>query len=247
MTEPDQNPDRHTGDPLSDMIRDTEMVLERVRRKTKCLIVAVTGSVACGKSTVSKMLEDLGALLIDFDRIAREVVMPGTSGFDRIVSNFGGNVVGPDGTLDRKALSGIVFADESKRRLLERITHPLIFDRFSKKLIELSSARPGSVIQAAIPLLIEMNLQHLFDRVIVVYLPRKIQLKRLADRDNISFQAATAIVDSQVSADEKMRFADYVIDNSSDISHTREQVNRMWQRLAVMQAHPGPPGDGHSG
>ena len=164
------------------------------------------------------MLEDLGTPLIDLDRIAREVVMPGTPGYERIISVFGDGVVQPDGTLDRKALSGIVFADETKRRVLERITHPLIFERFVKKLTELSAARPDSVIQAGVPLLIEMNIQHLFDRVIVVYLPREIQLQRLAARDKISEDKAAAIITSQLSADEKKPYAHYVIDNSQDRS-----------------------------
>ncbi|MFN2436820.1 MAG: dephospho-CoA kinase, partial [Desulfotignum sp.] len=201
------------------------------RRRHHCLIVAVTGSFACGKSTISGMLQDLGAPLIDLDQIAREVVMPGTPGYDRIISEFGAKMVDPDGALDRKALSGIVFADEKKRRLLEQITHPLIFDRFVEKLAGLSAARPDSILQAAVPLLIEMNMQHLFDRVIVVYLPEDIQLKRLAARDNISKETAAAIIESQLSADKKKTYAHYVIDNSQDRSHTRAQVNQVWQQL----------------
>jgi dephospho-CoA kinase len=124
-----------------------------------------------------------------------------------------------------------VFSDETKRSVLERITHPLIFDRFVEKLIELSAARPDSVIQAGVPLLIEMNIQHLFDRVIVVYLPKEIQLQRLAARDNISEDKAAAIIASQLSTDEKKPYAHYVIDNSRDRSHTRKQVIQVWQRL----------------
>jgi dephospho-CoA kinase len=220
-----------TDDTPATMIGRTQAALETIRRTHHCLIVAVTGSIACGKSTVSGMLEDFGAPLIDLDRIAREVVMPGTLGYDRIIAAFGAGVVHSDETLDRKTLSGIVFADETKRRVLERITHPLIFDRFVGQLTELSAARPDSVIQAGIPLLIEMNIQHLFDRVIVVYLPREIQLKRLAARDNIPEDKAAAIIASQLSAHEKKPYAHYVIDNSQDRSHTREQVTQVWQRL----------------
>ncbi|MEX1300245.1 MAG: dephospho-CoA kinase [Desulfotignum sp.] len=221
----------HTDDTPAAMIGRTQAALEKIRHTHHCLIVAVTGSIACGKSTVSRMLEDLGAPLIDLDRIAREVVMPGTPGFDRIISAFGAGVVQPDGTLDRKALSGIVFADDTKRRVLERITHPLIFDRFVQKLNRLSAVRQDSVIQAAVPLLIEMNIQHLFDRVIVVYLPEEIQLQRLAARDNISEEKAAAIIASQLSADEKKPHAHYVIDNSRARSYTREQVTQVWRRL----------------
>jgi dephospho-CoA kinase len=234
-----------TDDIPAAMIGRTRAALETIRRTHRCLIAAVTGSIACGKSTVSEMLEDLGAPLIDLDRIAREVVMPGTPGYDRIISAFGANVVQPDGALDRKALSGIVFADEAKRRVLERITHPLIFARFVEQLTELSAARPDSVIQAGVPLLIEMNIQHLFDRVIVVYLPREIQLERLAARDGISEDKAAAIIASQLSADEKKPYAHYVIDNSRDRSHTREQVTRVWRRLQQDKQQLYPDTDAH--
>ncbi len=213
------------------MIRRAAVVLEKNRRENNCLVVAVTGSIACGKSTVSRILEDLGAPLIDFDQIAREVVMPGTPGHDRIVLEFGTRVVQPDGTLDRKLLSDIVFADETKRRLLERITHPLIFDTFAGEVTDLGAARPDAVIQVAVPLLIELNMQPLFDKVIVVYLPKDVQLERLAAREKISLEAAAAIIASQLSPDEKIPFADYVIDNSCDRHHTRKQVNRVWQQL----------------
>ncbi len=203
MIETGRKPDETLEAPSIDMIRRTALVLDDIRHKSHCLIVAVTGSVACGKSTVSGMLEDLGAPLIDFDQIAREVVMPGTPGYEQIISAFGSSVVHSDRTLDRKALSGIVFADKTKRNLLERITHPRIFDRFAEKVNRLSATRPDSVIQAAVPLLIEMNIQHLFDRVIVVYVPGEIQLRRLAARDNIPLDKAAAIIASQLSADEK--------------------------------------------
>jgi dephospho-CoA kinase len=235
----------HTDNTPANMIGRTQAALETIRRTHHCLIVAVTGSIACGKSTVSGMLEDLGAPLIDLDRIAREVVMPGTSGYEQIISAFGAGVLQPDGALDRKILSGIVFADETKRSVLERITHPLIFDRFVENLTQLSKVLPDSVIQAAVPLLIEMNIQHLFDRVIVVYLPEEIQLKRLSARDNISVDKAATIISSQLSAHEKKPYAHYVIDNSQDRSHTREQVTQVWQRLQQDKKQLYPDTDAH--
>lgn len=240
MTENDRKSARNIGS-VAGIIRRAAVVLEKNRRENHCLVVGITGSIACGKSTVSRMLEDLGAPLIDFDRIAREVVMPCTPGYDRIVSNFGTGLVQPDGTLDRKALSDIVFSDDQKRRRLEQITHPLIFEVFAGKVTDLGAARPDAIIQVAVPLMIELNMQHLFDRVIVVYLPKDIQLERLAARDNISLEAAGAIIGSQLSPDEKKPFADYVIDNRFDRSHTRDQVNRVWQQLQQekKQVNPG--------
>ncbi len=213
------------------MIHQASCALEKTRKQNNCLVVAVTGSIACGKTTVSRMLEDLGAPLIDFDQIARKIVTPGTPGYDRIVSDFGAGVVQADGTLDRNALSGIVFADETKRRHLEQITHPLIFETFAEQLTDLAADRPDSVIQVAVPLLIELNIPHLFHKVIVVYLPQDIQLERLAARDNIRVESAQAIIGSQLSPDEKIQYADYVIDNRCDRSYTQDQVNRVWQQL----------------
>jgi dephospho-CoA kinase len=240
MTETGLKPGKKTCG-ASAMIRCAAAVLEKNRNQHYCLMVAVTGSIACGKSTVSQMLENLGAPLIDFDRIAREVVMPGTPGYDRIVSDFGTGVVQPDGTLDRKALSEIVFADEKKRHLLEQITHPLIFESFAEQLTDLATANPDAVIQVAVPLLIELNMQDLFDKVIVVYLPPDIQLKRLAARDNISLETAGAIIGSQLSPDKKKQYADHVIDNRYDRAHTRDQVTRVWQQLQHDKKllHPG--------
>ncbi|MCF8075438.1 MAG: dephospho-CoA kinase [Desulfotignum sp.] len=212
-------------------IRRIKTLVQTNRSQYNCLIVAVTGSIACGKSTVSCMLQDRGARLIDFDRIAREVVMPGTQGYQRIVSDFGAGVVQPDATLDRKALSDIVFADDTKRRHLEQITHPLIFDTFGQKLTVMTADYPDTIIQVAVPLLIELNMQHVFDKVIVVYLPREIQIKRLAARENISVEAAKFIIRSQLSPEEKKQYAQYVIDNRHDLAHTQEQVNRVWQLL----------------
>jgi dephospho-CoA kinase len=235
MTETGLAAVREPGPAVKKVIRQVADSLEKNCRQHNCLMVAVTGSIACGKSTVSGMLQDLGSPLIDFDRIAREVVAPGTPGYDRIVSCFGSRVVQPDGTLNRKALSDIVFSDVNKRKHLEQITHPLIFNAFLTQVEDLTAGSPDAIIQVAVPLLIELNIQHLFHKVIVVYLPRDIQLKRLADRDGISLEAAGAIIGSQLSADEKKPHADYVIDNSRDLEQTKKQVVQVWQQLQAVR------------
>lgn len=195
------------------------------------LLLGVTGGIGSGKTTVANMLVAKGVPIVDFDILAREVVEPGTKGFDDIVDYFGPQVVADDGTLDRKQLSKIVFGDMEKRKILESFTHPPIFEAFSAQVKALSNQSSAGVIQVVIPLLVELNLQYLFDRLMVVYVPREIQLQRLVERDKITKEAAALILESQIPLDEKIKFADFVVDNSSTLDKTREQVEGVWNSL----------------
>lgn len=195
------------------------------------LLLGVTGGIGSGKSTVASMLKEKGVPTVDFDILAREVVEPGKKAFNDIVDYFGSRVVADDGTLDRKRLSKIVFGDGDERKKLESFTHPPIFEAFSTRINAISKDHPGGVIQVVIPLLLEANLQHLFDRILVVYVPREIQLKRLVDRDKITDEGAVLIMKSQIPLDEKIKFADFVVDNSSTLDKTREQVEDVWNAL----------------
>ncbi len=210
--------------------------IAKVRGRDNRLVVAITGSIACGKSAVSGMLEELGCPLIDFDQIARQVVEPGTEGYDRIVAYFGRQVLQEDGTLDRKALSDIVFKDFEKRKKLESFTHPYIYDEFFQQVNAIAAKNPNAIIQVAVPLLIELNLQFLFDKVIVVYLSPEEQVQRLAARDQITSEAAAMIIQSQLPPDQKVGFADYVIDNAGALEQTRKQVRVIWDSLKALQA-----------
>jgi len=199
------------------------------------MLLAVTGGIATGKSTVSRILEELGAPLIDFDLLARQVVEPGKPAWKEIVDYFGKEVVQDDGRIDRKRLSEIVFQDVEKRKKLEGITHPRIFEEFYRQVNEIASKDPKAIIQAGIPLLIEFNLQHRFDKVLLVYAPQETQIDRLMKRDRISREAAKNILKAQMPIDEKLRLADFVIHNEGSLEETRKQVEAVWQELKKMQ------------
>jgi dephospho-CoA kinase len=195
------------------------------------LLLGVTGGIASGKSTVSDMLSELGSPLIDFDLLARQVVEPGTQGYKDIVDFFGKQVLQENGELDRKKLSGIVFSDIEKRKKLESFTHPHIYEAFFEEIEKIIQKQPDAVIQVSVPLLIELNLQFLFDRLLVVYVKPQTQAKRLARRDNITEVEAENIMKSQLSIDEKAGYADFVIDNEGSIADTRRNVRDVWETL----------------
>jgi dephospho-CoA kinase len=212
-----------------------DAMMAQVRGKDNRLVAAVTGSIACGKTTISEMLEEMGAPLIDFDRIARQVVEPGTQGLEQIVAYFGKQVLCEDQTLDRKKLSKIVFKDMEKRKKLESFTHPAIYDAFFKQVNRIGEQNPNAIIQVAIPLLIELNLQFLFDQIIVVYLSPEQQVQRLVKRDGISIQEASTIIESQQPIDDKVKFANFVIRNDGTLDETRRQVVAVWNVLKKLQ------------
>ena len=195
------------------------------------LVLGVTGGIASGKTTVSAILEELGAPLIDFDVLARQVVEPGKPALKSIVDSFGKEVLQADGTLDRKKLGGIVFNDPEKRKKLESFTHTAIFEKYLNQVNAIAAGNPGAVIQVAVPLLIELNLQSMFDRVLVVYVSPDRQVERLAERDGIRRDDAANILKSQLPIDEKVGQADYVIDNGGTLEKTRRQVEELWEKL----------------
>jgi len=196
-----------------------------------CLILGVTGGIASGKSTVSKMLERLGAPLVDTDLIARQVVMPGSPVFNAIVDFFGSRVIAPDGGLDRKKISDIVFNDTKKRKALEGITHPAILNESFRQAKNLAETGHSLVIQVAVPLLIESNMRDMFEKVLLVHIPPPMQIKRLAKRDGISEAAAANILKSQLPIDDKIPYSDFVIDNRGSLEQTRKEVENLWSNL----------------
>ncbi len=215
-----------------------ERTAKEIRGEDGRLLVGVTGGIASGKSTVSSMLEELGAPMIDFDVIAKEVVEPGQPAYREIVEYFGKQVLSEDGRLDRKRLSSIVFRDMEKRKKLESFTHPRIFERFARRVNEIASRRPGSVIQVAVPLLLELNLQYMFHKILVVYIPAEEQIRRLAARDGISEEEASNMLRAQLPIEEKPGYADFVIDNSGSMEETRRQVKEIWETLSgLRQTH----------
>ena len=205
--------------------------LEDLRGNDKRILLGVTGGIASGKSTVARMLEELGAPIIDFDLLSRVVVEPEKPAWQEIVSYFGEQVLLPDKTLDRKKLSEIVFRDPEKRKKLEGFTHPRIHQEFVRLVQEYTARDPEVIIQAVIPLLIEAGLQYLFHKLLLVYIPQEDQVRRLMDRDKVSRETAQSILAAQLPIDEKKAYADFIIDNSGSLEETQKQVKEVWQKL----------------
>lgn len=195
------------------------------------LLLGVTGGIASGKSTVADMIKELGAPIIDFDVIAREVVEPGKTAFKQIVEYFGEQILSEDGALDRKMLSDIVFKDMVKRKKLEGFIHPQIQVEFLKELNEITEDNPDAIVQVVVPLLIELNLQYIFHKILVVYVPQEVLIERLAKRDGISVEEALTIASNQFPIEEKLEYADFIINNEGTIEDTRKKVEELWEEL----------------
>ncbi|MBT3226738.1 MAG: dephospho-CoA kinase [Deltaproteobacteria bacterium] len=209
--------------------------LEVIRGTDSRLLIGVTGSIATGKSTVASMLEELGAPIIDFDVLAHEVVEPDLPAWKDIVAFFGEQILQEDRSLDRQRLSDIVFNDMVKRKKLESFIHPRIQEKFILQLLEITQKDPEAIVQVVIPLLIELNLQYLFDNLLVVHIPQEMQVKRLSKRDGITEETALNILQSQISIDEKVGYAEYVVHNDKTVAETRKQVEKLWQTLKEAQ------------
>jgi dephospho-CoA kinase len=213
--------------------------LEKIRGRDGRLLVGVTGGIASGKSTVARMLEELGAPVIDFDLLSRVVVEPGRPAWKEIVAYFGEQVLLADKTLDRKKLSEIVFRDPEKRKRLEGFTHPRIYEEFVRLVKEYAARTPKVIIQVVIPLLAEANLQYLFHKLLLVYIPEEVQVQRLVERDPITREMARNILSAQLPIEEKKGYADFIVDNSGALEETRRQVETIWRRLKEFQGELG--------
>jgi dephospho-CoA kinase len=195
------------------------------------LLVGLTGGIATGKSTVSEMLRRRGGVIIDADVLARAVVAPGEPAFRTIVEEFGRDVLAPDGTLDRKKLGAIVFADPGKRKRLEAITHPAIRERFARQVAELMERGFAGLVFFDAAVMIESGNYKNMDRLVVVATDEPTQVGRLMARDGIERDDVERKIRSQMPVSEKAKLADYVIDNGGDRPATEAQVERVWQAL----------------
>jgi dephospho-CoA kinase len=192
--------------------------------------VGLTGGVGSGKSAVSALLAELGAVVIDADVLAREVVAPGTAGLAEVVAEFGPGVLGPDGSLDRRALGALVFADPERRQALEAIIHPRVRARAAE--IE-ASAPPDAVVVHDIPLLTETGQAGSFDAVVVVDVPVEVQLDRLVRLRAMSEADARARVEAQAGREERRAIATYVVDNTGTLEDLRERVSELYAELTA--------------
>jgi dephospho-CoA kinase len=209
--------------------------LRLVRGSDNRLLVGITGTIASGKTTAANMFATHGARLIDFDIIARDVVEPGRPAYQQIVDFFGNQVLQADGTLDRQQLSDIVFRDLEKRKKLESFTHPQIAAEFINQLEKIAAHDPDAIVLVVVPLMIELNLQHLFHKLVVVRISQEELTKRLIKRDRIEKEEALRIIASQLPIDEKTGYADFVIDNGESLENTETQVQDLWKKLQRLQ------------
>ena len=194
------------------------------------LLVGLTGGLATGKSTVSDILRGLGCVVLDADVLAREVVEPGQPALTTIAQEFGPDVLRPDGTLDRKRLGAIVFADPERRRRLEAITHPAIHDRYLARLAELEAQGFDGIVVWDAPVMIESGGYKNMDRLVVVVADPATQRTRALARDRDPVDAERKIA-NQIPLVEKAALADYIIENSGDRVATEAQVEKVYAAL----------------
>lgn len=198
------------------------------------LRIGLTGGIASGKTLVSDELARLGAVVIDADVIAREVVEPGTPALAEVAARFGDGVLLPDGNLDRPALGAIVFSDDAARDDLNAIVHP----RVRRRALELEAVAPaGSVVVHVIPLLVETGQARDYDAVLVVDVPVELQVHRLMHRNDLTTEQARARIRAQAPRSDRLRAATWVVDNSGDVASTVRQVEQMWNGpIAALRA-----------
>jgi dephospho-CoA kinase len=201
------------------------------------LRVGLTGGIGAGKSEVSRRLAAQGAVVIDADLIAREVVEPGTEGLAEVVAAFGPEVLTPDGALDRARLGDIVFADPELRSKLNAIVHP----RVARRMAELErAAGPGVIVVHDVPLIAENARAGAYDMVVVVDAPPKIQAERLVRRRGMTREQARARMAAQASREQRLAIADIVIDNSGSLAELDRQVGDLWAQLRRRAAESAP-------
>jgi dephospho-CoA kinase len=190
-------------------------------------LVGLTGGIASGKSTVSKLFASYGAATLDADQVAREVVTPGSDGLSAVVRQFGSSILKETGELDREELGKIVFADEGKRKALEAILHPLIRTRTYQLIAESKSP----VVVYAVPLLVEASVDYPFDMILTVEAGSEEQVNRLVKSRGLSVQEAASRVSSQATRAERAERADFVIDSSGTLAQLEAQVEVLWTRI----------------
>ena len=195
------------------------------------LNVGLTGGIACGKSTVARMLAAKGAILIDFDDLAHAVEEPEGPVWQGIVGHFGEGILFPDRRIDRRKLGAIVFADREKREFLNRLVHPAVFAEWNRRLKEIEKTDADAIVLSDIPLLVEAGMKAMVDVVLLVYLSPEGQIRRLMARDGLTREDAERRIAAQMPIDEKVPHADIVIRNEGSVEETVRAADRAWEEL----------------
>jgi dephospho-CoA kinase len=195
------------------------------------LIVGLTGGIASGKSLVAKVFKDLGAHIIDADKIVHELLEPGQQAWEEVVKYFGPEIVFSDKTIDRRKLGEIVFNDAEKRAWLNQCLHPKVFAVYTARVKHLCARALHAIIVLDAALLIETGYHKKMDRIVVVYADQEQQMERLANRDRFSREQALLRIRSQMPLSEKRKEADYVIENTGTREETEQQAREIFQKL----------------
>lgn len=192
------------------------------------MLVGLTGGIGAGKSAVASRLASHGAMIIDGDKLAREVVAPGTEGLAEVVAAFGDGVLAPDGSLDRPALGKIVFSDPEARRRLEGITHPLIRARTVELIM---AAAPGTIVVNDVPLLVEGGMASAFELVVIVFAPLEARIERLARTRGMSREEAESRIAAQATDEQRRAVADVAIENDGTLDDLHKRVDAVWEGI----------------
>lgn len=193
--------------------------------------IGLTGGIATGKSTVSRLLEARGVRIVDADVIARDVMNPGQPLLAAVAARFGPEFLLPEGGLDRRRMAEHIFNRPEERQALNAIVHPAIRAEIRRQVDAHEAADPQAIVAADIPLLYESGLEDLYEKIVVVYVPRPVQLTRLMERDKLTPEQAEGRLNAQLDIEDKKRRADYVIDNAGSPEDTERQVDRLLESL----------------
>jgi len=194
-------------------------------------VIGLTGGIASGKTTISNILKELGAIIIDADKIARKVVERGSPALKEIEEHFGSEILFENMRLNRKKLGNIVFNDTESLKKLNEIVHPYIVEKIIDEINRYRETYNNRVIILDAALLIELNLMNLVEEVWLIVVPEKMQLERLVERENISTDQAQKRIDVQMAFEDKKKYADLIIDNSKDLAYLQAQIEENWERI----------------
>ncbi|MXS73190.1 dephospho-CoA kinase [Microbacterium sp. CSI-V] len=195
-------------------------------------LLALTGGIASGKSTISRMLAEKGAVIVDADAIVREVQAPGSPVLAAIAAEFGPEVLRPDGSLDRPALGARVFGHPERLAALNALVHPAVREESQRRFRAALSADPGALVVYDVPLLAESRGTGEWDLVVVAHAPAELRVRRLVDQRGLSEAEARARVAAQAGDDERLALANVVIDTAGDMDATRRQIDELWDRVS---------------
>ncbi|MED4401170.1 dephospho-CoA kinase [Metabacillus fastidiosus] len=190
------------------------------------LIIGLTGGIASGKSTVSNMFKEKNITVVDADQIARDVVEIGKTAYKEIVQHFGKEILNNDETINRAKLGSIIFQSEEERKILNNIVHPEVRKEMMSQT-EIAKENKEEIVVLDIPLLYESNLTHLVHKTLLVYVDENVQVKRLMERNNYTYEEAKMRMEAQLSLEDKLKLVDHVINNNGTIGETEEQLNKL--------------------